>query len=224
MLKKLVGCTRRRRAMARGFLGAGGQNVTSTSGILCSLDLGVSQPDSTRESASKSSPVKDMSRVNVFGKTSFAPASLCCCVVQELPEEDTCCDDDVVVLDVRTGRRIGRHTQLSSDRRRLPDPTSGGSCSDCCDVCNIGQQPATTTDVGAIARMRPLPYLKPKKKNVPKTGTHLRKSAVKHYLPPPPPQIFHTTNTLLPPENSALLVSVDRASRINTSTFKSLTL
>lgn len=116
-LKKLVGCTRcRLRAMARGFRGAGGQNVTSTSGILCSFDLGVVGVSTCAASGSKLTVV-----FNSFS---------------ELPEEDE------VVAAVRTGHRMGRHTQLSRERRRLPTPISTDS------VCNLVQ-----TVVGAIARM-----------------------------------------------------------------------
>lgn len=114
-LKKLVGCTRcRLRAMARGFRGAGGQNVTSTSGILCSFDLGV---------VGVSNCVSD-SKLTVFNSFS------------ELPGEE-------VVVAILPGHRMGRQTQLSRERRRLPTPISTDS------VCNLVQ-----TVVGAIARMK----------------------------------------------------------------------
>jgi len=113
-LKKLVGCTRcRLRAMARGFRGAGGQNATSTSGILCSFDLGVVGVSNCASG----------SKLTVFN--SF----------RELPGEE-------VVVAILPGHRMGRQTQLSRERRRLPTPISTDS------VCNLVQ-----TVVGAIARM-----------------------------------------------------------------------
>lgn len=86
----------------------------STSGILCSFDLGVSQPDSFDRASS--SPVKVTSNARVLTRDKSLGA------VQELS------DDEVGV--VRTGRRIGKHTQLSRERRLLPDPTSMGSFCD----------------------------------------------------------------------------------------------
>ena len=161
--KKLVGCTRLRLAIARGFLGAGGQKPTSTSGILCSFALGVSQPppDSRAKPPSSLSPapappVKEMSKLIVDA------ADMPSCLGQQLAAED-CCDIAWWWLTVRTGRSSGKHTQLSSDSRLLPDPpVSIGSC---VNVCRIGQHPAV---VGAMARMltpkSPLPQPPQKKK------------------------------------------------------------
>lgn len=91
-----------------------------------------------------------------------------CCVVQELPDDDT--DAVLVEVVVRTGRRRGKHTQLSRERRRRPDPTTSGDGSD---EGNIGKQPVppAAVVVGAIARMQHptplqnlLPTTKPSKK------------------------------------------------------------
>lgn len=94
------------RPIPRGFFGAGGQASMSTAGILCSLDLGVSQPNSPASSCAGSFSLKRLmsnDKLLLDIDTLFE-------VVREPPRTFE------LLVAVRTGRCLGSwHSQVSRE-------------------------------------------------------------------------------------------------------------